>query len=391
VTRANVARCVVRASASVRVEHEASAAAVGRRTAAAPWLPSNPTLAFTLARRAGDGRGDALNYTASLSQEIEIAGQRASRRRAAEAEVDARSQQALAVARRAAADGYVAYFEVLAARESVAVATRLETTADQVARVTRGRAEGGVASTLDADVADAALLRARQAHLDAERELRFASARLASLIARAPEAGDVPVAGALEPLAVDALARSAPAQQPQLRSLASDQRAWESRAEALRRARIPNLTVQAFAQNDGFNERVLGAGVSVPIPLPEPAGHLLAGEIQEAEAMARQTAARGEVVRRELEADLAVAAANYASRRTEAALFDPERTDRTARMLSEIAKEIETGRLSVRDAVVAEQQLIDVLRGSIETRRALCIASVDLALAAGMPLEGAPR
>ena len=40
---------------------------------------------------------------------------------------------------------------------------------------------------------------------------------------------------------------------------------------------------------------------------------------------------------------------------------------------------------------VSETFLIDVMRGYVEARRAWCVASVDLALAAGAPLEtGAP-
>src|SRR5262245_15795103 len=109
ITRGNVATCVVRASAAIRAEREATAAAAGRRLAASPWFPSNPTLAVSLARRAGtEGRGDAINYTASLSQEIEVAGQRAARRRAAEADIGARTLETIATSRRVAADGYTA-------------------------------------------------------------------------------------------------------------------------------------------------------------------------------------------------------------------------------------------------------------------------------------------
>ena len=397
VTRENVAACVVRASAAVRSDREATAAAAGRRVAPEPWFPSSPVLAVTLARRGGsDGRGDTLNYTASLSQEIAIAGQRGAHRRAAEADVDARVQETTATARRVAAAGYVAYFDLVAARDSVEVARRLESTAQQIARVTRGRAEAGVASALDAEVADAASLRVTQARLDAERELRADAARLASLLGRDPLEQNIAVAGELEPLAgVDTIARSVSEdlarQRPEVRALASDRRAYEAQAEAFRRARVPNLTFQLFSQNDGYNERVLGAGLSVPIPLPQPVGRLYDGEIREAEALARQTVAKSELLVRELSADLAAAVATYEGRRSETALFTQERVDRSERLLSELGKEIEAGRLPVRDALLAQQQLIDVLRGFVETRRALCVASVELALAAGVALEGASR
>ena len=53
-----------------------------------------------------------------------------------------------------------------------------------------------------------------------------------------------------------------------------------------------------------------------------------------------------------------------------------------------LAQEIEAGRLTVRDAVVAQQALIELLSASVAARRALCIASVDLAKALGVSLEG---
>src|SRR5437868_5461647 len=74
--RENVARCAVSASAVVAVERAQAMAAIGRRTAADPWFPQAPTLSLTAARRAGtEGRQGTVNYAATLSQEIEIAGE----------------------------------------------------------------------------------------------------------------------------------------------------------------------------------------------------------------------------------------------------------------------------------------------------------------------------
>jgi outer membrane protein TolC len=394
ITRENLATCVVASSAAVRAGREATAAANGRRIATEPWLPSNPTLATSLARRSGtEGRPGAINYTATLSQEIQFNGQRAARRRAAEADVGARELETLATTRRVVADGYTAYFEVIASRDAADVARRLESTALQIARVTKGRSDAGVSSPMDAEVAEAASLRVAQVRLAAERELRTSSARLGSLLGRDPTKA-VEVGGSLEPIAgVDGIAPTGAnvERRPEVRALASDQRAWSARAEAFRRARIPNVTLQLFGQNDGYDERVFGAGLALPLPLPQPLGNRYTGEVREAEATARETAARTELLVRELGADLAVAVTDYESRRAEAALFTRERAERAERYLADLAKELEVGRVSVRDALLAQQQLIDVLRGFVETRRALCLASVEVALAAGLPLEGASR
>lgn len=398
IDRSNVVACVLRTSATIRAEREAAEGAVGRRTATAPWFPSQPTLYLSAGRRTGgtEGRGDAINYYATLSQEIAFSGERASRRRAAEADVAARNHDTLAVTRRVAADAYAAYYDALAGRDAIAVAKLLEATALSIARVTRARSDAGVASPLDAEVADAASLRIVQSRIAAERTSSTASARLATLLGADPVKQVPVVTGDLEPLAgSDALAdgansRSASAR-PEVQALLNDERAAMLRAEAFRRARIPTLTVQAFVQNDGFNERVFGGGIVFPIPLPEPVGRRFAGEILESEALGRESAARAEATSRELSNELARAVLDYRSRRAELALYSRERVAKSEQLLGEIGREIESGRLPVRDALVAQQQLIEVLRGYVEARRALCIASVGLALAAGVPLEGSAR
>lgn len=398
ITHANVVTCTLRANPAIAAEREAIAGAAGRRTATNPWFPTQPVLALSAARRVGgaEGRGDATNFYATLSQEIAVSGERSSRRRAADEDVAARTHDSIATSRRIAADAYATYYEALAARDAITVARLLESTALSIARVTKARADSGVGSPLDADVADAASLRIVQSRIASERALGGASARLATLIGADPIRQTPAIAGDLEPLAgSDALADSATIQRasgrPEVKSLISDERAAVLRAEAFRRARIPTLTLQVFAQNDGFNERVLGGGVAFPLPLPEPLGRRFAGEIAESEARGRESAARAQATTRELSNDLAQAVVDYRSRRAELALYSRGRVARAEQLLSEIGREIESGRLPVRDALVAQQQLIEVLRGYVDARRALCLSSVDLALAAGVALEGGGR
>lgn len=398
VDRGNVVACALKGSALLRVERENQAAAEGRRTSAAPWFPAQPTLSLSAGRRvsSGSGGGDAVNWYGTLSQEVAISGERASRRRAAEADVAARGHEAKGTSRRVAAEAHAALYDVLAARDAVSVARLLETTAVSIRRVTRARADSGVGSPLDAEVAEAASLGIVQSRIAAERTAATATARLATLLGLDPIAEAPTASGELEPLPEgDALADAATtrsaAGRPEVQALLADERAAALRAEAFRRARVPSLTLQVFAQNDGFNERVLGGGVQLPIPLPEPVGRRFAGEIAEAEALGRANAARAEVVARELANDLATAAVDYRARRAELALYSRERVARAEQLLGEIGREIEAGRLPVRDALVAQQQLIEVLRGFVEARRALCLASVELALAGGAPLERTTR
>jgi cobalt-zinc-cadmium efflux system outer membrane protein len=111
------------------------------------------------------------------------------------------------------------------------------------------------------------------------------------------------------------------------------------------------------------------------------------GEIAEAEALAAQAATEAERVRRDLRLALANALAAYETRHEAVAAYAPERATRAEQDMAAMAQEIEAGRLSVREAIVAQGLFVELLQARLEARRALCLASVELARAAGLPLE----
>src|SRR5690349_12766541 len=69
----NLVPCALLASASVAGQTHAVEAAHARELAVSPLLPSNPELGITLARRTRDS-AHAFNWSATLSQELEIGG-----------------------------------------------------------------------------------------------------------------------------------------------------------------------------------------------------------------------------------------------------------------------------------------------------------------------------
>lgn len=395
-TRDNVAACAVRTSLSVRAQKDATEAATARVTAAEPVLPSSPVVGVSVGRRTATGLAPLVNWSASLSQEIEIAGQRGARQRAANEGVESEKQSTVAAQREAALAAWRAYFEALGAKEDVKRAKQVEALAAKIETAVAAGSTGGLASGLDAELAGARALQAKQARLAAERAEKAAGVTLAALWGKDASAGGVTVEGALVPLAgvEELVAKSAPkpaADKPEALALDAAQRSLEARADELRRARVPNLTLSVFVQNDGVNEFVFGAGVSIPIPLPQPVGRTNAGEIAEAEALSRKAGTEAEALRRAARTDVAVALGEYKSRKAEVDAFSAERLTRAEASLASIAAEIEARRLALKDAAQAQQSLIDVLAAHVQARRALCLASVEVVRAAGLPIEGASK
>jgi cobalt-zinc-cadmium efflux system outer membrane protein len=402
----NVVACARGASLAASAARAEVDALEGRRTAARPVLPSNPSLAVSAGRGfATPSTPGSFTWSAALSQEIEIAGQRSARLRSAEAEVSAQRSRVEATERAVAAEAWTALYDTLAAAESARLAVRLDAVAQAVARAAKGRAEAGAGASIDADVAEAASVRAHQSRLAAERRVATTSAALTSLLGLDPATASPRVEGQLVPLLASGDVREVPSagdaaspsaarpvvELPQIRALEAERRAHEARADLLRRARVPNVTLSVFARNDWYDERVVGVGLSVPVPLPQPVGRTNAGEIAESVALGRRAALDAERLRRGARLDLTTARAELASREAELDAFPPGAADRAEKSLRDLADEIGAGRLAVRDAIVAEQSLIDLLEARVEAKRALCLASVDLARAAGLPLERGPR
>ncbi|MDI1446763.1 TolC family protein [Polyangium sp. 6x1] len=394
-TRANLIPCALEASLTAKAERQGLDAAKGRQEAASPVLPSNPVLALSGARREAAGQGPVVNWYVTLSQEIEIAGQRGARKRAADAEREAQEKAVAVTDRDVAAAAWRAYFEAIAAREEVRLFSLLEALTTRVATATRAAADKGLVSGIDADVADVAQARVVQDRIGAARRAEQTKAALLHAMGLDPRR-EVAIEGELAPIAgVEAFAsKQDPTDvetRPEVQALEASGRAFEARASMYRRARVPNPTLSVFAQNDGFNERVFGVGLSMPIPLPQPVGRTYAGEIAESEALSRRARTEAERTRRELRLDVANALAAYASLRAQNDLYTAERLGRAEQSLRAIASEIEAGRLGPKDAIVSQQALVDLLRASFETRKQLALGSVDLALASGYPLErGAP-
>lgn len=389
-------RCALAASPAVRAAEAAVEAAQGRRDAASTLLPSNPHVEVTVAARRGMWNGERdVNVYGRLAQELELGGQRGKRRRVAEADHTAQRRRVDAVRREVAAEVLRVHVEALAAREQRTMALRMTTAADTLVALAREGEKAGLASALMQDLAAVTVVRLRQQQIEAERRISAAHAVLAGLLGQDPARPDLEAAGALGPLAVpediSALVSGALVARAELDVARAEREQHLRQVELYKRLRAPNPSVLLYAQRDGFNERVLGGGLSFPIPLPSPLGRAYRGEIASSKALARQAEAELERLRRSVRAEVVVAAEALRARRAELALFDPERITRAEGHVTALSEEMAAGRLSIREAAVLQQTFLELLAAHLEARRALALAAVELARVAGLlPMEGAP-
>jgi len=394
VTRDNVAGCAVSRSADVRAEREGLAVVDGRQLAASTLLPANPTVQLNGGQAVHlPFGGDALMWGAAVSQEVEVAGQRGRRLEVVHREREAQQRRVHARAREVAAAALVAYFDRLAAAEERRLADRLAALAEALRVFAQARAESGLAAAIEGSLAQAQAVRLLQLQLATERRLGAASATLGSALGLDPARPSPDVRGALEPLRIpdlpaEALVGPALAARADVRVAAAEADMFRKRADLLRATRVPNPIVSLYWRKDWIGEEVAGVALAVPIPLPAPIGRTNAGEIAEATALAAQTDAGIDRLRRRVRLEVTRAAQELGTRRREAALFRPEDLKRAEEGLMALGDELRAQRIGVRDALLMQQTLVEMLVAHLEARRQLCFAAVELARVAALPLAG---
>lgn len=362
----------------------------------------------------------ALNWYVTLTQELEIAGQRGTRLAVVDAEALAQLRRVAVAEQETAATALTAHAEVLAAREELELAARAAEVAAALGRFATARAGQDLLPAIESDLAQAEV--ARLSLLQAEAQARSSAAQTmwsllvaagegsavdsppASSVATAPAASaetlhsmsSARAAGRLDdilPLTPQAEVPTLAQRLPRALQLRADfvaaqheQVLRRAQVTLLRRARIPNVTLSFMAQNDGFNERVLGAGISLPLPLPEPLGPTRAGDIGAADRAVDQAAAQIEKLRRQVQSELERAIAAVETTRRALQQVPTDLIGRANADLGAIAAALTQGRLPLREALMWQRGLIDLLQLHVRARRNHALARIELQRASGLPL-----
>ena len=392
ISRSNVVQYVLDASLHVRAERQGIEVWKGRQQIVDPLLPSNPVLALSGAKRVS-AQADATNWYASLAQELEVGGQRGARQRAVGHGREAQTWRVAKAERDTAAEAWRVYFVALAARDELRLATRLETTFASAITAVKAAAASGLTAGIDVDVAEAAYVRLARVRILAARRFSAAVAVIAAQLGLDPATHSPELDGELEPLrALDrdakGIADSALLTRPELAEKRAERSSLESSADVYRRSRAPNVTVSVIAQRDGFAERVLGAGLSIPVPLPAPLGRTFAGHIAESEALVRRSTSELEGGARTVRLEVVLAQQDFAAAQETRALFTEERIGRAEQSLQAIAEAIANGKVAIGSVLLAQQSLIELLGADVDAKLSLCVASVALRRAAGLVLTG---
>lgn len=332
-------------------------------------------------------------YEASLTQEIEWAGQRGLRIRGARHGLERAEAAIQDAARHTLADVSNAYYAVLASEQRLAVARELVELGEQLVGVTRIQVREGEISVMEGNLAEIEAGRARAAVLAAERERTTALFQLRRLLGIGPEqaiqlqeaASDMPPPVTLH---ADSLVALALARRPDLAAWSQVVEQREALAQLARREAIPNVRVGVFVEREetsvlssggpgdpsvqaGLESPRVGVGVSVPLPLFQRNQGVIEEQIAQAERARLTRQAAQLTIRTEVrDAYQAYLAASEEHRVFEQDVLQPARTNQR---LLETA--LRAGKVGLPTLLLLRNQLLDAELSHwdswLEERRAL--------------------
>ena len=363
----------------------AIAEAEAGRVGAALAFTANPEVEIGAGPRFSTPR--QLDLDASIAQSLEP-GRRGARRHLAGASVDHARADGEARLRELDLAVAFAFYDALAAEQSVALAARAAELAERGSVVADRRRKAGDITDLDANLARVALGRARSA-LQAEQVERAKSLSVIAGLVGAGPADDIVLRGELGgaadperdagaagdpgPTTTDALASRA-----DVRALDAERVvASAERANAAAAAR-PDVTIWASYQREDATNIVL-AGLRLTLPIWNSGD----GEQAVARAKERRATEMRAAVLATASRQVVDAATTYAAARRALGTFESEVApvlDDSEKLLQ---RSVDAGQIAIADFLVVRQELAAGRRDQLERRLAVAKAAVALRYAAG--------
>jgi outer membrane protein TolC len=397
-TPERVVSCALAVSPEVQISLREFDALKGRRTSSGVWLPSNPKLSFEGGDRefAQTHGSSAFNWTALLSQEVEIADQRELRIRFADRELEVQTRRTVVTQVEVAAAALTALYQVQAADQELKLADRLGQIAHALSELAEQRANEGLLSPVDADVARAESVRIGLIRYEIRRNAYAGRANLNVLLGRDFDApidgvGDLPsslVSPAEVRAGVSSYVNRAILLRGEVAATEAERTALEARLALIRRERVPNPTFSVFRQRDELRDKIWGGAIAMSVPLPAPIGQSRAGEIEESIARIHQAGNNLDLVKRGVRVEAARAYAEWQAASEALELFHPDLTKRSDEDLTRIREAIGSRQLSLRDALLAQRSLVELLLAGVTARLNYSVAWTNLMRVGGYSLPG---
>jgi cobalt-zinc-cadmium efflux system outer membrane protein len=320
--------------------------------------PFNPEIGGSAARRHfADGPGGSTDFDITLSQEVEVAGQRGKRIEEAEKNLARITQQVSDTERLIVAQVKEAFYRGLYLKRRLQLFQDIERLNRRLRDIASARFEAGDVPKMDVNVAEVRLGQARKDAIVGERDYRNALQELERLVGVAP-LGHTELRGALavtpKRLQLDRLLQLARDSRPDLLAATAEQQRIAAEMALTRRLVWPNPTLQAFYRKEEGGDTIAGGALSFPLPVFD----RKQAELTQLAGRASQARRAQQSVQLRVEQEVREAWRSYEAATQEVEVFEQEVLDRATEnfQLMEIA--YREGKIDLLQVVVVQNDLV---------------------------------
>ncbi|GJL61772.1 MAG: RND transporter [Nitrospirales bacterium] len=346
----------------------------------------NPTVNGQVWNRNNPGSGNVTDSQITLSQEVEIAGQRGLRREATTrnvARVDAEVKN-----RERLITGQVmrAFYQALTLQKRLGLRKKIETLNLRIRDASKARFKAGVAPIMESNLAEIRYGQSRKETFVAEASFKNALLDLRRLLGWEPErsielSGHLRNAPKVVPLP-DLLQR-AQTQRPDLIAAKREVARVKATMDLTRRLIVPNPTFQGFYQTETEGpegaSKMVGGGISIPLPLFDRKQGKLVTQGGDLNRGRHQVVA----VTRNIEREVETAFQAYQAARQSVEVFEAEVLERIDDNFRFIEIAYQEGKIGLLQLIVVQDDLITAQLSYVDSLGQFRAAQTNLAQAVG--------
>lgn len=387
--------CIVYRHPDFRLEEIKLKEILGRKKIASYYFPSNPTFSGYVANRNGDSTGSILgsspstanNFQVMVNQEIFTNGKREIAIQIADEEFKSQVFRLESVKRilefealkRLTKYRYL-YLEKENSNNSLQLVKELK-------KISKARINEGLSPGIDESLSESEEIRIFKIWNQTHRQFENAKSELEVLLGYPIDSHEETsfhwkIPSDL-PKEKSELVKIAYQYRPEIFLTEKEIELALLRHNEVRRQKIPNVSLGAFAQNDGFNERVVGGMVTLPLMIwrdYEGESMITASNIESSKELK-------ESVSRNVKQEVLFALTNYLTLSDEIQLYDEKKMQRAEFDLKNLQEAIQFGKIKIIDAINHQRILLQTNLNYLNTKSEYEISQIELIRVLGLPTQ----
>lgn len=346
----------------------------------------NPEIGGSGARRDFAGRpSGSTDFDLTLSQELEVGGQRGKRIEEAEKNLTKVAHQVKDRERLVLAQVKDAFYRGLYLKRRLELFQDVETLNRRLRDIAASRFQAGDVAKMEVNVAEVRLGQTRKDAIVARRDYHNALQEFERLLGREP-VGQLTPSGQLaihpQSFQQDHILQLAMENRPDLQAAVTEQQRVAAETALTRRLIIPNPTLQAFYRNEEGGDTVVGGAVSFPLPLFD----RKQAELTQLAGRAGQAGYERHSTELRIQQEVRESLRSYEAAREEVTVFETAVLDQAAENFQFIETAYREGKISLLQLVVVQNDLVNAQFSYVDSLWNYWLARTALERAVGQDL-----